>query len=146
MNTDWLPAAAALVSLAFPAKSHWWDAHLTLVSIITVNASANLLFGSVRKVGGRSDGRSEGCGVGCVQKAPSHYWGVKSFHTDVCDGINLAWQLLQAYLYAAEIREMLRGCKNIICLLRRSTFSYSIDLSPSAEQLPGIKGNPIGLF
>lgn len=53
------------------------------VSIIPVNANANLLFDIMGKVGGKLGGRSWGCRVGSVLKEQFHYCGLKLFHTDL---------------------------------------------------------------
>lgn len=42
--------------MPLPLENHWWDAHLPLVSMMTVNAGASL----GQEVGGRSDGRPRG--------------------------------------------------------------------------------------
>lgn len=164
MNTDWLPAAA-LSSLSFLSKSHWWDARLTLVSIIPVNANANLLFGTLGKVAGRSGGRSGGCRVGCVQKEPSYYgFGGWSNFTQIAiflrwiatEEISLlrnnkkkaflslpvAWQLLSRLISEWWIlKKCVAARKTSLASFIENLF-HSVNLYPSAEQVTQVKYKP----
>lgn len=128
--------------------SHWFP-------LSPVNANANLLFGIMGKAGGRP-GRRSGW---CVQKEQSHYWGAKSFHTDLnClvlassrgdqPGEKHHEEKLSAplwpdtikwtYLWIVDIK-VCCSCKDIIYFLQRSSCFHSIDLYQSAEQVTQIK-------